>query len=111
MTSQQKAQLVIDTFPKGRFSHHQQDNPGIAYLDCDFVGRRIWLSSDEEALLRMLGAINVFAVTGGFMGQPLKQLEDLNYACCGQGTFRFYDDPSAEDTLPVPTNNLILVTA
>jgi len=103
MKALDKANLVIETFPHGRFRHNDgSERPNMVYLDCDFAARQKWLSDDEEALLRMLGAINIFAVEGGFMGEPLEYTDNLNTACAGVGVFKLFDDEENKEILPIP---------
>ena len=75
-------------------------------IDFKFAGR--WLTSEEEILLKMLGAVNVFAYTGGVMGEPLTYTNNLNSACCWCGCFKFEDDEEKE-TFPLPSLVLEMV--
>ncbi len=95
-----KATLVAETFPHREWRIVSDEET--YQLEVDFSSRGNWLSSDEEELLRLMGARNIFAVTGGWDGEPLVETGELNTAMCGCGLFCFEDDEDRE-TFPIPS--------
>lgn len=62
MTKIEKARLFIDTFKWGEISR----DVSYVQLTLSFSEKGRWLTDDEKLLLQMLGAVNVYAVKGGF---------------------------------------------
>ena len=88
MTANQKATFFIQSF-RERGWLKIDDQP--YHIEVDFKLRNDWLSDEEEALLRKLGAVNVFAYSG-WSEVDLKYTDNLNASCCGSGCFKFTDD-------------------
>jgi hypothetical protein len=102
MTALQKAQLYADTFPKGVCVVNKSEYQ----LDINFNRLNRWLTKDEESLLTLLGAFNVFAFNGGWGNTPLTYTGNLNTCCGGSGWYCFEDDET--ESLPIPLPELEL---
>ena len=107
-------ELFVETFKSQYVRAYTSLDPIISliYVDVDFEKRGNWLTREEEELLKLLGAVNVFyerqQQQWGDIISPSK--DKLNHACCGVGTFFFEEDYEENDNfLPIPDPELILV--
>ena len=97
MTANEKVCLFTSTFRGEVVSNDTHQ------LEIHFAGAlEGWLSEEEKELLNLLGAINIMAYTGGWGNSPYEYTGNLNTACCGYGMFKFEDDETGEETLPIP---------